>query len=394
MSATGQGKPKALIVDDDNMVLQTVAAILELHGFEAWRCKDAYAAVELLEKSHPDVLLTDIRMPGMSGTDLLLQLKKEGQKFPVIVMTGYADLDTAVDAVKGGAFDFIRKPFDPGYLVQTVKKAVEHYRLLALERDYLTCLEQEVQRKTAEIQQTSKLKSEFLNNISHEIRTPVNGIVGMLSLATETEDRKELAEYLGYARFSAMQLVRVVDDLVLLSGMITGSVKPTYTPDNVCDLVDRALKRATGGASRRDVRFVVETEGSLPKCLLLEKMLLELALFQLFENEIKFAIPGAVVIGINYAVSEALLTIEVRDSGPGIPVERRKLIEEPFVQGDGSHTRVNGGLGIGLSIVVKIAECLEGNFSVESRKGGGSCFRLVIPVRAASEHASPAIGLT
>lgn len=383
MNASEQGKPRALIVDDDTMVLQTVAAILELHGFEAWRCKDAYAAVALLENSLPDVLLTDIRMPGMSGTDLLLHLKKEGRKFPVIVMTGYADLDTAVNAVKGGAFDFIRKPFDPEYLVQTVKKAVEHYRLLALEREYLARLEQEVQQKTAEIQQTSKLKSEFLNNISHEIRTPVNGIVGMLSLASETEERRELDEYLGYARFSALQLVRIVDDLVLLSGMMTGSVKPSYLPENVRDLVDRALKRATGGASRRDVRFVVEVAGLVPESLLLEKILLELALFQLFENEIKFSVPGVVVIRIGYAASEELLTIEVLDSGPGIPVERRKLIEEPFVQGDGSHTRANGGLGIGLNIVAKIAQCLEGSFCLESRSGGGSCFRLVMPARAA-----------
>lgn len=374
-------KPKALIVDDDNMVLQTVAAILELHGFESWRCSDAISAVAMLETNTPDVLLTDIRMPGMSGTDLLLQLKKDGLRFPVIVMTGYADLDTAVDAVKGGAFDFIRKPFDPAYLVRAVKKAVEHYRLLALEQEYLRRLEQEVQQKTREIQQTSKLKSEFLNNISHEIRTPVNGIVGMLSLMKDAKSSEELNEYIGYAQFSSMQLVRVVDDLVMLSGVMTGTVKPVYSPCSIVELIDRARTRATGGVVRTDIRFVVSAATELPEQLLLEKSMLDMVMFQLFENEIKYAVPGSVNITVTFDPSAEQLKLEVRDEGPGISAEHLKLIEEPFVQADGSHTRSQGGLGVGLSIVSRIAAFLGGSLHITSRLGEGSAFLLVLPAK-------------
>lgn len=374
MSSEEEVRPKALIVDDDSMVLQMVAAVLELHGFETWRCGDVASACGLLDRAEPDVLLTDIRMPGGSGIDLLTYVKERGGRFPVIVMTGFTDFDTAIDAVKGNAFDFIRKPFDPQYLVQAVKRAVEHYRLLALEREYRTRLEREVQQKTMEIRQASELKSEFLHNISHEIRTPVNGIVGMLSLALETDDKGLRDEYLGYAEFSARQLVRVVDDLVTFSGVVTGSLKPSFTPGSAREIVDRALQRVTGGSVRYDLDFEVTVAPELPERLLLETTLLEMALFQLFENEMKFASAGTVGIQVDYDVSGSLLAFEIRDCGPGIPAERIKLIEEPFVQGDGSHTRPRGGLGIGLSIVARTAACLGGCLTLESSSGNGSRF--------------------
>lgn len=381
MGTHEQAKPKALIVDDDVMVQQTVAAILELHGYETWRCSDALSAVAMLEHEQPDVLLTDIRMPGMSGTDLLLRLRREKYGFPVIVMTGYADMDAAVDAVKGGAFDFVRKPYDPEQLVQSVDRAVKHYRLLALEREYLTRLELEVRQKTTEMQQALNLKSEFLNNISHEIRTPVNGIVGMLSLARDTENRKELDEYLGYAQFSALQLVRIVDDLVMMAGIMSGSVKPTFAPGSIRDAIDRALKRVTEGLFRHEVTFVVTVGADVPERLLLEAVLMEITLFQLFENEVKFADAGMVTIVCSYAAERSMLTIEIRDNGPGINPDRLELIHEPFIQGDGSHTRSHGGLGLGLSLATRIASFLEGSFVIESSQGSGSCFRFSIPAK-------------
>lgn len=381
MGTQEQAKPRALIVDDDVMVQQTVAAILELHGYETWRCSDALSAVAMLEHEQPDVLLTDIRMPGMSGTDLLLRLRREGCGFPVIVMTGYADMDAAIDAVKGGAFDLIQKPYDPDQLMQSVDRAVKHFRLLALEREYLARLELEVQQKTTEMQQALSLKSEFLNNISHEIRTPVNGIVGMLSLARDTENRKELDEYLSYAQFSALQLVRIVDDLVMLAAVMSGSVKPSFAPGSIRDSIDRALKRVTGGASRAEIRFAVDVGAEVPDYLLLETVLLEMALFQLFENEMKFADAGTVTIAASYDVTGSMLLIEIRDNGPGIKSDRLSLVNEPFIQGDGSHTRSHGGLGLGLSIATKIASFLGGSFAIESSQVSGSCFRFSIPAK-------------
>ena len=367
-----------LVVDDDAMVLQTISTIFEFHGFEVWSCSDSNSALVLLEQGQPDVMLTDIRMPGMSGTDLLLHLKNAGYRFPVLVMTGYADLDAAVNAVKGGAFDFIKKPYDPEHLVQAVCRAVKHYRLLILEEQYLKQLEQEVQLKTAEIERSSRLKSEFLNNISHEIRTPVNGIVGMITLAQSAESPSELQECLSFAEQAAMQLVRIVDDLVMLAGVVTGSFMPVITTCDIRMLAADALERVMS-IHPKAARFAISTDPDVPGQLLLEPTLTEMALFQLFENEIKFAIPHAVHAKICYDHDRSMLEIIIRDGGPGMSPEKLHQVTGLFVQGDGSNTRNKGGLGIGLNIVSKIAAILEGDFSLSNREGDGTEIRLTLP---------------
>ncbi len=380
MDATGQVKSRLLVVDDDAMVLQTISTIFELYGFEVWRCRDSAEALARLEQALPDVLLTDIRMPGMSGTDLLLHLKNAGYDFPVIVMTGYADLDTAIDAVKGGAFDFVKKPYDPEHLVQTVNRAVKHYRLLALERQYLAQLEQEVQVKTEEIERTSRLKTEFLNNISHEMRTPVNGIVGMISLAQSTDDPNERRGYLKQAEASAMQLIRVVTDLVTLSGIVTRSMAPVFAPADIRKIIDQVLQRLRELYHLDARRFAVTVGPEVPQRMVLEFALLEMALFQLLENGVKYAPQSSISCNVSYNSDHATLRLAVADNGPGMSLELQQQVGEAFVQGDGSNTRPRGGLGIGLNIVQKIAEFLGGSFELVSSPAAGTCAVLTVPV--------------
>lgn len=378
MDTLEQNKVRLLVVDDDAMVLESISTIFEFHGFEVWSCRNSSSALALLEQGQPDVLLTDIRMPGMSGTDLLLHLKQSGYTFPVLVMTGYADLDAAVNAVKGGAFDFIKKPHDPDYLVQAVSRAVKHHRLLLLEQEYLKQLEQEVQLKTAELERTSRLKTEFLNNISHEIRTPANGIVGMLTLAGMADSRDERQEFLRYAEQAALQLVRIVNDLVILSGIVTGTGQPEFEVCNIRDIAASALERVKAMHPKAEL-FTISTDPAMPEQLLLELTLVEMALFQLFENEVKFALPGTVQVSLQYRQPAGMLEMVICDAGPGMSPEKLQQVTELFVQGDGSNTRTQGGLGIGLSIVAKIAACLQGNFTLTSSQGCGIEARLVIP---------------
>lgn len=383
MEDSKQAKGRLMVVDDDSMVLQTVTAIFEFHGFEVWGCMDSRSAIEMLERRQPDVMLTDIRMPGMSGTDLLLYLKNAGYKFPVIVMTGYADLDSAIDAVKGAAFDFIKKPYDPGYLVHVVERAVKHYRLLALEGNYVKQLEEDVKLKTVEIERALRLKTEFLHNMSHEIRTPANGIVGMISLARSSDVPEEVEDYLEEAERAAMQLARILDDIVTLSGVVTGSVAPKFSPLDIRNLVGHLISRV-GEIKGGDIhRFDLEIDDEVPKKLLLEPHLIKMALFHLLENEVKYAFQGKVGLEIHYDKDKSQLGIIISDSGPGMSPEMLQQVSEPFVQGDGSSTRLHGGLGIGLNIVNKIAEFMKGEFIISSREGEGTEARLVLPAKPA-----------
>lgn len=256
--------------------------------------------------------------------------------------------------------------------------------MLALERQYLTRLEQEVQTKTEEIARASRLKTEFLNNISHEIRTPVNGIVGMILLAQSCDDPNECQAYLKQAESSAMQLIRVVTDLVTLSGIVTRSMEPVFASAVIRKIISQAQQRLSELYHLDSRRFVVTVDSEVPERLVLEFALLEMALFHLFENVVKYAPQSAITCRVSYDATSLLLQLAVDDDGPGMSEETLRQVSELFTQGDGSNTRPRGGLGIGLNIVNKIAEFLSGSFTLTSRPGGGTSAVLTVPATCPS----------
>ncbi len=144
-------KSTVLLVDDDPYVLDSLSSILTEHGYAVAKEKSAQAAVALLGRIEADVVLTDIRMPGMTGIDLLGKVHAWDPELPVIVMTGYPDLDAAVDGIKKGAFDFISKPYKCESLLHAVEKAVRHRRLTELEKNYKSVLEETVRQKTRDL---------------------------------------------------------------------------------------------------------------------------------------------------------------------------------------------------------------------------------------------------
>jgi putative two-component system response regulator len=114
-----------LVVDDDPYVLESTSSLLKEFGYFVFTCHDASEAMEKIRKITVDAVLTDIKMPGVTGIDLLQHIHTYNQQIPVILMTAFAELDIAVDAIKRGAFDFITKPYNPDYLVHSVEKAVK-----------------------------------------------------------------------------------------------------------------------------------------------------------------------------------------------------------------------------------------------------------------------------
>ncbi len=170
-----------LVVDDNAYVLESVSVLLGGEHFSIVSCRNAEQALDKLKAQKFDAVLTDIKMPGMTGIDLLREAHAANPDMPVILMTAYAEMDLAVDAVKQGAFDFIIKPYKPEHLIHAVEKAVEHHRLVLMERDYKANLEKEVVSRTRELsdalkllESTSKELVERLTAVS-EFRDPETG---------------------------------------------------------------------------------------------------------------------------------------------------------------------------------------------------------------------------
>ncbi|WP_136515394.1 response regulator [Geomonas edaphica] len=149
METTVSGR--VILVDDDPYVLESVALLLSVSGFEVHPFSNGMEALELLRQSPPDVVLTDVNMPQMTGIDLLEQVHEFDKDIPVILMTAYAELEMAVSAIKKGAFDFIIKPFKTPYLIYAVEKGINYQRLVLVEKNYKAELERQVLDRTREL---------------------------------------------------------------------------------------------------------------------------------------------------------------------------------------------------------------------------------------------------
>ncbi len=158
-------KPTVLIVDDDSYVLEPLSILLREYGYHVISCGDAESALLSLRRQKVSVVLTDINMPLISGIDLLSRISAIDPDIPVILMTAYAELDIAVDALKKGAFDFLTKPCQTEYLAHSVEKAVRYHRMLQIEKNYKSLLEKTVRERTRELADALMM----VKNMSREV---------------------------------------------------------------------------------------------------------------------------------------------------------------------------------------------------------------------------------
>lgn len=167
MSAENAGS--ILVVDDNPFVLESTSLLLSGYGFIVTPCSSADEAIESFRVRPADAVLTDIKMPGTSGIELLEKIRALNKEVPVILMTAYADLDVAVNAVKKGAFDFIIKPYKPEYLVHAIEKAVKYRRLIDMERTYKHRLEEDVKKRTSELAEALRMVKDISRELVYRI---------------------------------------------------------------------------------------------------------------------------------------------------------------------------------------------------------------------------------
>ncbi len=166
-----------LVVDDDPYVLESIASLLQEYRYQVTTCRSGFDALEKLKKTQFDVILTDIKMPELTGIELLQRIHTANSLVPVILMTAFAELEVAVDALKRGAFDFITKPYNPEYLLYAVEKAVKYTRLVQMEKNYKEMLEETVRKRTQE-----------LANALEQVRSIAREITARLTTVAEYRD--------------------------------------------------------------------------------------------------------------------------------------------------------------------------------------------------------------
>lgn len=223
-----------LVVDDDPYVLESISTLLRAFGFTVNTCDNANSAIQEIQRTAVDVVLTDIKMPVLTGVDLLGMIHKFDPQVPVILMTAYAELDVAVDAIKKGAFDFITKPYNADYLIHTIEKAVKYSGLIQMERDYKKNLEETVRKRTQELSdaliKVKNMSREVITRLTvvAEYRDTTTGVhisrIGLYSnkLAEELSLNSDFVEQLTFASsMHDLGKIGIPDNILLKSGPLT-----------------------------------------------------------------------------------------------------------------------------------------------------------------------------
>lgn len=372
-----------LIIDDERGIRETMGAFLAEQGHGVRTASTGDEGLWFLEERPAELVLTDLKMPGISGIDVLRRVRERWPATEVVLVTGYGTMDDAVDALRLGAYDFLSKPVRLARLELLIRHCEERLRFSRDNR----ALREVVER----LRDLNERKEKFIALANHEIRTPTTVAAGLVSLlANKAADLPgDWRRLLESADGALRRLKEVVEDLGDLGLNQAGGFAVHPTVHTVGDLARGVgdLCEMYGGLRQLSVTWACHVPGD--RALRADVRKLLRAVGALVQNAVKFT-PDGGHVEVDVRAEGRDLVVSVADSGVGVAeAERERIFDLFYESADVRHHRTSGhefgggGLGIGLPLARSIVRAHGGSLSYEPRSEGGSLFCVRLPLDGA-----------
>jgi len=374
-------KGRILIIDDEPGMRLGCQRALASQGYQADAVASGEEGLERLRSDAYDLVLLDVMMPGMSGMETLRRIRQLDSSVVCVVVTGYATVEMAVQAIKEGAYDFITKPFDSDTLVLTVGQGVER-RQLALQAQRLTELEartQELAHQKTELERLDKVKSTFTLTVAHELRAPVAAIQSYLRLILDGYiPLDQQRPYLEKAERRAQAQLELITDLLDLARLQDPDLQAEKEPVSLVQVLNEIVDSMAARATEKHIEVELAVAPDLPSVSINPQHARQLWT-NLISNAIKYT-PDHGHVRVSLAREGEVLVGQVSDTGIGIPADELPYLFQEFFRSKAAKAHTQMGTGLGLSIVKRILETYKGTIGVQSEPGEGTCFRFTLPV--------------
>jgi len=378
LAPPGRPTAKVLVVDDEEWMRDACGQILQPEGFEVMTADDGQMGLDLARRHSPDLILVDLKMPGMDGIAYLESVKAFDPEVVAIVITGYATLETAVEAMKAGAYDFLAKPFKPAELRAVARRGLEH-RSAAM-------------RASALLRGDAPASELHLAMLAHRFKAPLavmRQCVGVVLEGCTGEISPRARGMIEIVAQRADQMIQFVSDWLTLSCLEQGKGLQEAKPVNVLEIVKTVVERAQQDS--RAEKLTIRSEGAGdPGIILADSGALDELFGNLLDNAIRYT-PAGGNVTVHVEADARAVAVTIRDTGPGISPEDLEHIFEPFYRGQAQKNIP--GTGLGLPIVKAIAEGHGGRVDLETVLGKGSAFRVMLP-REGKHQADAALGVS
>ena len=357
-----------LIVDDDESFRKLLATTLQEEGYKVDDTHSAETAIEMARAHTYDIILLDVKMPGMNGIDALRILRKDSSNTDYMMLTGVHDISIAVEAVKLGAREYLTKPFDADFLLKQIRTLLR--------------------ARIAE-QKLREAEAQFSSRLLYDLRNPLSTIqtgIGFLlkGMAGQLNDQQEVV--VGHLSANTDKLLTLLNDMIDLSKFETGTVEVEMMPTNLDDFIPRACEEFRPLASAKKIDLRLNVSGNLPT-VTVDTDKVGQVVKNLLDNAIKYTNEnGSIAIDVNLTRPDTgkpekeYVEIKVKDNGAGISAEELPFVFDKYKEFLTGKTSSKKTTGLGLAICRNIVEAHRGRMWVDSEPGKGSTFTVLLPV--------------